>query len=361
VAHDFNNILTAIIGYGNLVKAKITADDLRAHVDQILQAADRAARLTHGLLAFSRKQVLDPKPVDINEIIVNVGKLLARLIGEDIDLKLVLSSARMSVLADSGQIEQVLMNLATNARDAMPHGGSLTIATKRMKIDAAFIKQHGYGSPGEYAVVTVTDTGAGMERKTLDRIFEPFFTTKELGKGTGLGLSIVYGIIKQHDGFITAASEPGMGSSFSVYLRLLNPRAGGDQAQLPEEAARGGSETVLLAEDDETVRNLTKAVLAEAGYTVITAADGEDALAKFSGDKDRINLLLLDVIMPRKNGREVHEEALRMRPDIKTLFMSGYAGDVFKEDANLDAGLNFIAKPAPPTELLRKIRETLDG
>ncbi len=361
VAHDFNNILTAIIGYGDLVKSKITADDLRSYVDQILQSADRAARLTHGLLAFSRKQVLDPKPVDINEIIVNVGKLLARLIGEDIDLKLVLSPEGMTILADSGQIEQVLMNLATNARDAMPHGGSLTIATKRMKIDAAFIKQHGYGSPGEYAVVAVADTGAGMERKTQDRMFEPFFTTKETGKGTGLGLSIVYGIIKQHDGFISAASEPGKGSSFSIFLRLLPSCEREDQAQLPDEAAWGGSETVLLAEDDETVRNLTKTVLAEAGYTVITAADGEEALAKFSGDKDRINLLLLDVIMPRKNGREVYEEALRIRPGIKTLFISGYAGDVFNKDVSPDAGLNFISKPAPPMELLKKIRETLDG
>ena len=361
VAHDFNNILTAIIGYSNLVKAKITADDLRHHVDQILESANRAAHLTHGLLAFSRKQVLDPKPVDINEIIVNVGKLLVRLIGEDIDLKLVLSPECMTVLADGGQIEQVLMNLATNARDAMPHGGSLTIATKRMKIDAAFIKQYVYDSSGEYAVVTVADTGTGMERKTLDRIFEPFFTTKETGKGTGLGLSIVYGIIKQHEGFISVASEPGKGSSFSISLRLLHPRECRDEAQLPDEAARGGSETVLLAEDDETVRNLTKTVLAEAGYNVITAADGEEALAKFSGDTQRINLLLLDVIMPKKNGREVYEEALRMRPDIKTLFISGYAGGVFRKDVSPDARLNFIPKPVSPTELLKKVRETLDG
>jgi CheY-like chemotaxis protein len=267
----------------------------------------------------------------------------------------------MTVLADSGQIEQVLMNLATNARDAMPHGGSLTIATKRSKIDAAFIKQYGYGGLGEYAVVTVADTGAGMERKTLDRIFEPFFTTKETGKGTGLGLSIVYGIIKQHDGFISVASEPGKGSSFSISLRLLHARECGDEAPFPDETARGGSETVLLAEDDETVRNLTKTVLAEAGYTVITAADGEEALAKFSGDKERVNLLLLDVIMPKKNGREVHEEALRIRPDIKTLFISGYAGDVLRKEDNPDARLNFIAKPVSPTELLKKIRETLDG
>jgi PAS domain S-box-containing protein len=360
VAHDFNNILTAIIGYGNLVKQKISADDVRHHVDQILKSADRAARLTHGLLAFSRKQVLDPKPVDINEIIVNVGKLLVRLIGEDIDLKLVLSPECMTVLADSGQIEQVLMNLATNARDAMPRGGSLTIATKRMEIDDAFIKLYGYGSPGEYAVVTVADTGEGMERKRLDRIFDPFFTTKETGKGTGLGLAIVYGIIKQHDGFISVASEPGKGSSFSVSLRLLRPRECEDEAHLPDEAPRGGSETVLLAEDDESVRTLTKTVLAEAGYTVITASEGEEALAKFSNDKDRITLLLLDVIMPKKNGREVREEALRMRPGIKTLFISGYAGDVFRKDAGPDAGLNFIAKPVSPTELLRKIRETLD-
>ncbi len=362
VAHDFNNILTAIIGYGNLVKMKLSeGDKLRSHVDQILASADRAAHLTHGLLAFSRKQILVPRPVDANEIIHNVGKLLARLIGEDVELKLSLCHSGATVLADSGQIEQVLMNLATNARDAMPHGGVLAITTERALMDEAFIAMHGYGKAGAYALITVSDTGAGMDQRTQDRIFEPFFTTKELGKGTGLGLSIVYGIIKQHDGFIAVYSEPGQGTSFKICLPLLTFAANERPRTAQPEAVKGGSETVLVAEDNDLVRDLTVSVLTEAGYSVITAADGEEAIRTFEANQDHVRLLLLDAIMPRKNGREVYEAICRIRPGVKTLFMSGYAADILEKELIPDQGVSFISKPVSPAELLKKIRETLDS
>ncbi len=362
VAHDFNNILTAIIGYGNLVKMKLSeGDKLRSHVDQILASADRAAHLTHGLLAFSRKQILVPRPVDANEIIHNVGKLLARLIGEDVELKLSLCHSGVTVLADSGQIEQVLMNLATNARDAMPHGGVLAITTERSLMDEAFIAMHGYGKVGAYALITVSDTGAGMDQRTQDRIFEPFFTTKELGKGTGLGLSIVYGIIKQHDGFIAVYSEPGQGTSFKICLPLLTSAANERPRTAQPEAVKGGSETVLVAEDNDLVRDLTVSVLTEAGYSVITAADGEEAIRTFEANQDHVRLLLLDAIMPRKNGREVYEAICRIRPGVKTLFMSGYAADILEKELIPDQGVSFISKPVSPAALLKKIRETLDN
>ena len=361
VAHDFNNILTAIIGYGNLVKMKLAVNDpAHNYVDQILTSSERAAALTHSLLAFSRKQIINPQPVNLNEIIVGVGKLLGRLIGEDIEYKMDLDDRELMVLADAGQLEQVFMNLATNARDAMNEGGTLTIKTERIELDQKFITSHGYGSVGNFALITVSDTGAGMDGMTQARIFEPFFTTKEMGKGTGLGLSMVYGIVKQHDGYITVSSAPGIGTTFEIYFPLVHSSARETAAPKPADVFRG-TETVLIAEDDELVRELTSTILAESGYTVLSVPNGEQALAKFIENENRIQLLVFDVIMPKMNGKDAYEEIRKFRPDIKVLFMSGYAADIFKEKNISDQDLNIVAKPISPTELLKRVRETLDS
>jgi PAS domain S-box-containing protein len=361
IAHDFNNILTAIIGYGNILKMKLEKESpLLGYTDQILASADRAAHLTQSLLAFSRKQVINPKPVNLNEITASIEKILLRIIGEDIELMTVLSGMRdLRIMADAGQIEQVLMNLATNARDAMPEGGTLTIETGLEELDMDFLKIHEHGKPGMYAMLTVTDTGHGMDENTRQRIFEPFFTTKEVGKGTGLGLSMVYGIIKQHNGYINCYSEPGAGTTFKIYLPVIESET--EKAKKEEHITlSGGTETILLAEDEEAVRKLMKLVLEEAGYKVIEAVDGQEAIEKFRENKDNISLLLLDVIMPKINGKGVYEKATKIKPDIKALFSSGYPADFIHKKGILEEGLNFISKPASPHELLKRIREAID-
>lgn len=364
IAHDFNNILTAIIGYGSLLLMKMKEDDpLRVYVDTILASSEKGAGLNRSLLAFSRKQIINPNPVKLNEIVGNVEKILQRLIGEDIEFRSVLSDEDMTVFADSGQIEQVLMNLCTNARDAMPNGGLLTIGTEPVELDMEFIKAHGYGEPAKYVLLTVTDTGAGMDETIIKRIFEPFFTTKEMGKGTGLGLAMVYGIIKQHNGFINVYSDEGKGTTFKIYLPVFKPQS---EVSVPQPEIRkqqlvtGGTETVLLAEDNEDVRGLGKELLVESGYKVIEANDGEDAIMKFMENKEDIQLVILDVIMPKKNGREVYDEIMKTRPDIKSLFMSGYTANHIHKKGILEEGLNFISKPVSPNEFLRKVREALD-
>jgi PAS domain S-box-containing protein len=361
VAHDFNNILTAIIGYGNLMQMKMPAGEpLRTHVDQILSTAEQAAQLTRSLLAFSRKQVLNPAPADLNAVIRKVQKLLKRLIGENIEFRTELGAGDMTVMVDVIQIEQVLMNLATNARDAMPGGGVLTVRSARTELADGFIRSRGYGKPGAYARMSIVDTGVGMDEKTRERIFEPFFTTKELGKGTGLGLATVYGIIKQHDGIIEVESEPGKGSAFHAYLPLVPAAPAGPAAAEPEEL-KGGTETVLIAEDDEVIRRLTSTVLREFGYTVLEAADGEQAVGLFRGNKDKIGLLLFDVIMPKMSGRDAFEKIRAISPGVKALFISGYSADMISKEGILEPGMNFIAKPVSPKELLKKVREVLDG
>lgn len=360
IAHDFNNILTAIIGYGNLLTRNLQNDDrLRGYANQVLESADRASRLTQSILAFSRKQVLKPEPVDLNAIIGRVEKLLARLIGEDIVLKAVLHGADMTVMADSIQIEQVLINLAANARDAMPNGGSLVIETSLEQLDEEHARVYGLHGQGNYAVVTVEDTGAGFDEETQARIFEPFFTTKEAGKGTGLGLSIVHGIISQHGGHIMVDSEPGAGTKFKIYLPLVQPRSGKAHPAAVD-APRGGSEAILLAEDDGTVRGLVRGILEEAGYTIFEASNGQDAVRVYRENPDRIRLLVLDVVMPGKNGKETYEEIRRSTPDIKALFISGYAADIIHQKGILDTTLDFIVKPLSGDDLLRKVREILD-
>lgn len=360
VAHDFNNILTTIIGYGSLMQFDLDdGNPAKPYVEQILSSAERAARLTQSLLAFSRKQIINPKPVRLGVVAGKMEKLLAKIIGEDIELRTVCHDENATVWADSGQLEQILMNLAANARDAMPDGGVLTIETDRMELDGDFIKAHGYGKPGPYAVLSVTDTGAGMDEKTRTKIFEPFFTTKEVGKGTGLGLSIVYGIVKQNSGYVSVYSEPGRGTTFRIYLPaiLMNIEEAGAAALT--DAARG-TETVLVAEDDADVRKLTKAVLEGAGYTVIEAVDGENAIRLFAEHKDEIELVLIDVIMPKANGKAVSEAIRKMRPRVKIIFTSGYTADIIHKKGILEEGAHFIAKPILPNALLDRVRKTLD-
>ena len=359
IAHDFNNLLTVIVGHCTILTMKMVKDDpLLSNVQQVLAAADRAAGLTQSLLAFSRKTPLQTRPANLNDIVDRFEKLLVRLLRADIEVRCSLTGEDLTVMANPGQIEQVLMNLATNARDAMPRGGILWIGTGIVELDREFIRIHGYGTPGRYASITCSDNGVGMDTETAQRIFEPFFTTKEVGKGTGLGLAIVYGIVQQHQGYINCYSEPGKGTSFRIYLPLAR-QAEGDKAAGTEPALPGGSETILIAEDDAAARSLTRQILETFGYTVIETVDGEDAVRQFRAHRDRIGLVLLDVIMPKKNGREACREIQKLEPEIKCLFTSGYAADIFGEEEKKE--LNFIPKPIIPTQLLKQIRKILDA
>jgi PAS domain S-box-containing protein len=360
IAHDFNNLLSVIIGYGDLLQWHMNKEDpFFGHLKAILDAGNRAAQLTKGLLAFSRKQVMELKSVNICCIIANFKNMIERILGEDIELRIIPADKDMIIIADPGQIEQVLMNLATNARDAMPHGGVLAIQTKSITMDSSFINIHGFGEPGGYVLISASDTGTGMEDATRLRIFEPYFTTKELGKGTGLGLSIVFGIVRQHKGFLDCLSEPGQGTSFMLYLPIALSEE--EKEDNRETAATSiGTETILLAEDDPTVRTLIRQILAESGYAVIESVDGEDAVNKFKDNRDRVQLLLLDVIMPKKSGKEAYEDIWSMMPDIRAIFLSGYARDLIQDRGVFDNGPEFIQKPVLPKELLRKIREVLD-
>ncbi|HOP40764.1 MAG TPA: ATP-binding protein, partial [Geobacteraceae bacterium] len=361
IAHDFNNILTAIIGYSEIISMKLEkTSPLGKHLEQVLVAAERAAELTNGLLAFSRKQVLHTKPLDLCQVVEGVEKMLRRLIPEDIDFKTVISEEVLTVMADKGQIEQVLMNLVTNAKDAMPKGGMLSITVASITINESFMHAHGFGKPGSYAVITVSDTGHGMDKKTLEKIFEPFFTTKETGKGTGLGMAIIYGIVKQHNGYITVESEKGKGTKFSIYLPLVIEDGREERMASEAEALPRGTETILLVEDDETVRELHRMMLEEAGYRVITAVDGQDALDKFDTRQLEVDLLVTDVIMPRMDGKRLFEEIRAVRSDIRALFISGYTKDVFVARGILDEEFSFIMKPVSSSVLLAGVREALD-
>ncbi|PKL51434.1 MAG: hypothetical protein CVV37_06490 [Nitrospira bacterium HGW-Nitrospira-1] len=358
IAHDFNNILTAIIGYSSILMDKMKKDDPNRHrVQIILESGERATHLTQSLLAFSRKQTINKMPVDLNGIIKKMGEFLLGIIGEDIELKTITTLEKgIMVFADAGQIEQVIVNLATNARDAMPEGGTLTIGAEVVEIDKKFADTNDYGKPGDYALLTISDTGVGMDEGTRLRIFEPFFTTKEFGKGTGLGLSIVYGIVKQHDGFINVYSEPGKGATFKIYLPITKEMS---EEEMPAEGVAEdmrGAETILVAEDDSCTREFIKFVLEEAGYTVIEAVDGDDALNKFKDNKDKIELLVLDVVMPGMAGTTVYDRIVKIKPDIKTLFLSGYPPHIRNINGK-ETG--FISKPVMPAELLKKVKEVI--
>ncbi len=361
VAHDFNNILSVILGYCHLLGRGLSDDAKQAErLGQVVAAAERASQLTRALLAFSRKQAMSPKALNLNEVVLRVQKLLLRIIGEDVRLRTVTNDAVLTVYADGGQLEQVLINLATNARDAMPTGGLLTIETGLQVLDERFVALHGWGAPGRYAVLSVADTGCGMDEETRKRVFEPFFTTKETGKGTGLGMSIVYGIVKQHRGFLSVYSEPGAGSVIRIYLPVHEAGPAADEEPAETQAVRGGSETILVAEDEASVRRLLATVLTDAGYDVVLAEDGQDAVEKLSARRDRVHLVLLDMIMPRKGGREAAAEIRELRPDVKVLFSSGYSPELVGSREPALEGFELLMKPVTPLDLLRKVREVLD-
>jgi two-component system cell cycle sensor histidine kinase/response regulator CckA len=283
-----------------------------------------------------------------------------RVIGEDIEFKTMLSGGAICVLADSHQLDQVLMNLATNARDAMPKGGAFTITTEEVLFNEEVASARGLTMPGKYALITVSDTGIGMDEETMQRIFEPFFTTKEVGKGTGLGMAVVYGIVKQHDGSVSVRSEPGQGTTFQIYLPVIVAGTDEKKVNVADEQPVGGSETILLAEDDKSVRDMTEHILRDFGYTVITAVDGEDAVNKCAENRDRIQLLLFDLIMPKKTGKDAYDEIRKTRPDIKIIFASGYDPDMVRHKALLAQNVPVMYKPVPITTLLKKIRSVLD-
>jgi two-component system, cell cycle sensor histidine kinase and response regulator CckA len=358
IAHDFNNILTVISGYGSLLTMTIDeANPLRMYVDPILASSERAANLTQSLLAFSRRQPITLIPISINASIRKTEKLLRRLLTEDVELVVSLSPEEITVMADPTQIEQILFNLATNARDAMQKGGRLTIETTRVEVDQEFVTIHGCGEPGSYALLAVSDTGSGMNEATKEKIFDPFFTTKETGKGTGLGLSTVYGIVQQHNGHIAVYSEEGMGAAFHIYFRAVKKAVREEKAAFRE--VKGGNETILVAEDNEDVRRFLKSLLSKYGYAVVEAVDGEDALNKFKGH-GKIDLMVLDSVMPKKNGRETYDEIHEIDPGARVIFMSGYTRDVVLDKGVEARKFDFVSKPIMPDEILVKIRKVLD-
>jgi PAS domain S-box-containing protein len=361
VAHDFNNILTAISGYGQILRDNIATDEtlLRESISQLLKASERAAELTRGLLAFSRKQTVNPRPAHIDPLIFNTGKLIRRIIGEDIEYCARSSDKKLFVMADTGQIELVLINLATNARDAMPHGGSFSISTERVTIKEGSEALYDLPKPGEYALISVSDSGSGIDGKSMGRLFEPFYTTKEIGKGTGLGLSIVYGIIKQHNGAVMVCSEPGLGTTFNIYLPLIDSCADDEESETAP-AIASGTETILVADDELLVREYLKSLLENAGYRVISAADGEEALAMFDKHDD-VSLVLSDLVMPKKNGVALLMEIKKRKPAMKVLFISGYSADFIKKMNGDGNCVDFIAKPFENSLILKKIRDVLAG
>lgn len=361
IAHDFNNILNVIIGYGSMVyDSSEDGSHAKEQMNEVLIAAERGATLTKKLLVFGRENVVEVNPVNINALILGLQKMLERIIRESIDFRLDLADSPLTVRADAGLIEQALMNLVVNAKDAMLDGGRLTIGTGVEEINDDYVAAFGYGTPGRYALITVSDTGHGIDTETQKKIFEPFFTTKGIGEGTGLGLAITYGIIKQHDGYINVFSEPGQGTVFKIYLPLTEGTTSPDMETDATFTVNGGNETVLLAEDDASLRQVTRIILESFGYTVISAVDGEDAITKFMENRERISLALIDMIMPKKNGKEVGEALRRVSPRIKILYESGYSMNIIKTDEMPEACVDFIHKPFPPRDLLLKIRELLD-
>ncbi|MEX2220677.1 MAG: response regulator [Candidatus Rokuibacteriota bacterium] len=362
VAHDFNNLLTVIGGRCYLMLGKLAPDDgLRREVELVRGAAERAARLTHQLLAFSRKQVLEPRVLDLNETVTGIEPLLRRLIGEHIEVSVTQGDALGRVKADVGQLEQVILNLAVNARDAMPQGGRLMLETANVILDEVAARRTSDLVPGRYVVLSVADSGHGMDAATRAQIFEPFFTTKEVGKGTGLGLATVYGIVKQSGGFIDVESEPGRGASFRVYLpRVEEAVAVGEPAKATGSRLRG-SETVLLVEDDESLRTLAREILTVQGYTVLEAPSPREALRVHQTHPGTIHLLLTDVVMPEMNGQQLADHLKTARPDMAVLFMSGYTGAALSQRGNADFAGHLLQKPFTPDGLSRRVREVLEA
>jgi len=361
VAHDFNNLLGVIIGYSEALEACIPENDpFREAVDEIQKAGKRAASLTQQLLAFSRKQVLEPKALDVKAVIVELERMLRRLIGEDIDLKIVLPQKLGTIRADRGQIEQVLLNLAVNARDAMPQGGTLTIETANSELGQSDVKRFRYVTPGPYVMLRVTDSGCGMDSELQSHIFEPFFTTKEKGKGTGLGLATVYGVIKQSGGYIWVDSEPGKGATFRIYLPEVqeSPDSTGEEKPRAKPAS-AASRTILLVEDEESLRKLTRTILVEAGYIVLDAHDAACALQLSTETGDAIDLLLTDVVMPGMSGRQLADELSPRRPEMRVLYMSGYTDGAVAAHGALESGISVLHKPFTRDQLVRRVEDAL--
>jgi PAS domain S-box-containing protein len=364
IAHDFNNLLTVMLSYtGFALEGLVEGDERREDLLEVKHGAERAASLTQQLLAFSRRQVLQPQLMSLNQVTAGVEKLLRRTLGEDIDLVQALAPDLGLIRADPGQVEQALMNLVINARDAMPTGGKLTIETANVEIDEEYAADHIAVVPGPYVQLTVTDTGCGMDPSTQARIFEPFFTTKPAGKGTGLGLSTVYGIVKQSAGNIWVYSEPGLGTTFKIYLPRVTEATAAATIKRPRTTPTWvtGTETILLVEDEEVLRRVAKRTLKAAGYTVLTAGDGEEAIGELTKHEGAIHLLLTDVVMPRMGGRLLAQEVSKTRPEIKVLYMSGYTDEAIVHHGALEPGIHFLAKPFVAVDLVRKVREVLDG
>ena len=359
VAHDFNNLLTVIMGFANLIQMGIGPDDcLAPYVEQIVASSSKGADLTQSLLAFSRKQRINLEPHAINDIVRNSVKLLKRLLPEDIEVALDLGTIDFIVRLDQNQIDQTFLNLATNARDAMPHGGRLSIRTETITLDEEFVRSRGFGKSGRYVLISVSDTGTGMDEKTKERIFDPFFTTKEVGKGTGLGLASVYGIVTQHQGYITVSSKLFEGTTFHIYLPLEEAFSAkeGDE---PEPAV-GGIETILIVEDDQGVRNMMRQILTRSGYNTLEAATGEEGIRMHEQHKGKIDLVILDVVMPGKNGKEVLDEIAGKGVPVRAIFISGYTGEIILQKGVQKESVDFLQKPLSVSTLLSKVREVLD-
>ena len=361
VAHDFNNLLTIISGYSDMLLSSLKADNpAREILAEIQRAGEKAASLTRQLLAFSRKQVLEPRVLDLNAIVTDTEKMLRRLIGEDLSLTTVLAPELGRVKADPGQLEQVIVNLVVNARDAMPEGGQITIETANVEVDQAYFQTRPEVQPGSYVVLAVSDTGHGMDEATKARIFEPFFTTKGPGKGTGLGLATVYGIVKQSGGSIYVYSEPGLGSTFKIYLPLVKDEIPARKSSPGTNPPSRGKETILLVEDEVAVRAITRFALQSFGYTVLEARDGQEAIRLCEEQKPAIDLLVSDVVMPEMSGRQLTERLLTMVPRLKVLYVSGYTDDAIVRHGVLEPGAAFLQKPFTPKALANKVREVLD-
>lgn len=361
VAHDFNNLLTIICGYSDILIRMSHSDDPRMKpIEEIRKAGDRAKSLTHQLLAFSRKQVLEPRVLDLNMVVKNVETMLQRLIGEDIRLTAALDPTISLVKVDPGQLEQIIINLAVNARDAMPQGGSLTVETCNAEVNEAYCREHPGCQPGHYVMLSMTDTGCGMTPEVQAHIFEPFFTTKERGKGTGLGLATVYGIVKQSNGYIAVYSEPEQGTSVKVYLPQVREPLPTERPFREVGLIPHGNETVLLVEDDRAILAFAQEILESCGYSVITAADGREAVRLADAYREPIHLLVSDVVMPHMSGRLVAEQVATLKPGIGVLFISGYADDAVFRHGIVQSETHFLQKPFLPHQLAQKVREVLD-
>ncbi len=362
IAHDFNNVLAAIIGHAEFAKDAIPADSPAAEdLAEVRVSADRAAALTAQLLAFSRRQVIEPIRVDLNEVVRQIDRMLGRLLGEDIEIQQMLTAAPWAVEVDPSQIEQVLLNLAVNARDAMPKGGKLTLETQNVTLGEDYAREHPEVEAGDYVLLAVSDTGVGMTEDVRVRVFEPFFTTKPVGQGTGLGLATVYGIVKQARGHIWIYSEPGRGTTFKIYLPRAEGAAQALPVRRPSQRPAGGNERILVVEDEAAVRRIMVRALNAAGYTVIEASNGADALIKLESADGKLDLLVTDVVMPQMGGRELATKLTSTRSGLRVLFLSGYTENAIVHHGVLDAGLVFLQKPFTPEELVRRVRDVLDA